>query len=116
MRRIFIGTCIAIALTISGSGAAVAGQFSAPTNSDAGMIVRIGDSREREYYYRNRENNRYYQRSLREGYRLREQGWRSRYYHHRYRPAPYGYYAPPPAYYYPSPDPSFSFGLTLPIR
>jgi hypothetical protein len=42
---------------------------------------------------------------------------RPRYYY--YEPAPTYYYPPPPpAYYYPEPryEPSFSFGLTLPIH
>lgn len=118
MRQILVGTCVAIALTVTSLGVAVAGQFSAPAITHSDAIVRAGDSRENEYYYRNRQNYRHYQRSLREGRRLREQGWRNYRYHHRhyYEPAPYGYYAPPPAYYYPDPDPSFSFGLTLPIR
>jgi hypothetical protein len=35
-----------------------------------------------------------------------------------YEPPPAYYYAPPPTYYYPQPyyDPSFSFGLTVPIH
>jgi len=49
-------------------------------------------------------------------YRERPRYYRERRYYY-YEPAP-TYYYPPPAYYYPRPryEPSFSFGLTVPIH
>ncbi len=43
--------------------------------------------------------------------------YRERNYYY-YEPAPTYYYPPPPVYYYPRPyyEPSFSFGLTVPIH
>ena len=66
------------------------------------------------YGYGNGYDNGYYRERPRYYHRER------RYYY--YEPAPsYYYYAPPPAYYYPPPppryyEPSFSFGLTIPIH
>jgi hypothetical protein len=115
MRRILVGSCTAIAIMAGALGAASAGQFSAPAHEDSGAIVRIGGDNDNEYSHKY-----LWGRYQDNGYRYRHRE-RQRYYRERrgyyYEPAPRYYYAPPPAYYYyPEPEPSFSFGLTLPLH
>jgi hypothetical protein len=93
--------------------AASADQFTPPNSGASGAVIRVDDNR---YYgnngYNNGYNNRYYDNGY--GHRERPRYYRERRYY--YQPAPNYYYPPPPVYYYPQPEPSFSFGLTLPIH
>jgi len=70
-----------------------------------------------DWNHRHRHHQGYYDNGYGYGYyRERPRYYRERRYY--YAPAPTYYYPPPPVYYAPRPyyEPSFSFGLTIPIH
>jgi hypothetical protein len=117
--------------TLAGLLAAIVALNSTPAAADDDWNGGNGDWNYQRHHHRGYYDNgngdwhhhRHHRGYYDNGYGYNYYRERPRYYYERptyyYEPPPVYYYEPPPAYYYPQQpyyDPSFSFGLTVPIH